>query len=102
MKALEPFFNHPLFWSFGINCVSSYAVEPLLNEINRELAKLPAGKRVPKLLAYPNSGEVFSFDTYTWSGQSEDQMNEFVELAEKWVTKQGVSVIGGCCRINTK
>ena len=73
VKALEPFFEHPLFWCFGVNCVDTCAVSSLMDEINKELAKLPAGKKIPKRLVYPNSGEVFSFDTYSWSGMSEEQ-----------------------------
>ena len=102
VAAMRPFFAHPLFWAFGINCTDACHISPLLDNINAELDKLPAGMRIPKRIIYPNSGEVFSFDTYTWSGHSEQQKDAFADMAERWVVKQGVSVIGGCCRINVK
>lgn len=68
VSALQPYFGHPSFWAFGINCTDTHLIAPLLDKINGEIAKLPAGSRVPKRIVYPNSGEVFSFDTYTWSG----------------------------------
>lgn len=100
VKSLAPFFEDENFWAFGINCVSYFAVPSLLDGINKELSAIPVGKRVPKLMVYPNSGEVFSFTTYKWTGQTLEERNEFALEAEKWVANQGVSVIGGCCRIN--
>ena len=55
--------------------------------------------KVPKRILYPNSGEVFSIENYTWSGVPNNEKKKFSEAAEYWVRKQGVSVIGGCCRI---
>ena len=77
VRALEPYFDNENFWAFGINCVSLFAVPSLLDGINKQLKTVPEGKRIPKRLVYPNSGEVFSFDTYTWSGQSMQQRNEY-------------------------
>lgn len=101
-KALQPFFESELFWAFGINCTPISSVQGLLDKINMTLETVPEGKRVPKLIVYPNSGEVFSFDTYTWSGQSEAQREQFVADCEKCVNLQGVNIIGGCCRVTPK
>lgn len=87
VTAMRPFFAHPLFWAFGINCVDACVISSLLDGINAEIEKLPAGMRIPKRIIYPNSGEVFSFDTYTWKGHTQEQKDQFADEAEKWVVK---------------
>ena len=56
------------------------------------------GQRKPRLLAYPNSGEVFDCNTYKWKADTSPGAVNFEDLAVDWV-KKGVSVIGGCCRV---
>ena len=34
VTALQPYFDHPAFWAFGLNCVDPSAVSPLLTGIN--------------------------------------------------------------------
>ena len=107
VKALQPYFSNELFWAFGVNCTPLDAISGLLDRINATFSTFAevtgppdvmVSQRKPRLLAYPNSGEVFSFETYTWTGDK--KTDEFLDLAEKWVNEQGVSVVGGCCRFN--
>jgi homocysteine S-methyltransferase len=68
----------------GVNCCSPADVAGAL-----ELAHA-TGKPV---LAYPNSGEVWSANNRSWSGSP----GLPPELARSWIDS-GVALIGGCCR----
>lgn len=99
IRSMKPYFNHKHFWAFGINCVSLESCDQLFTRINAMLKKLmKKDEKVPRLLAYPNSGEVFSFDTYKWSGNSALEGDSLANEAVNWVSKHGVSIVGGCCR----
>jgi len=36
---------------------------------------------------YPNSGEVFHIESYSWSGEPKTEKKQFAEAAEHWVVK---------------
>lgn len=82
--ALQPYFEHESFWAFGVNCCALNATSGLIDRINQTNMSI-AGKRKPRLLVYPNSGEKFKIETYTWAGDSEVKGNSFADEAEKWV-----------------
>jgi homocysteine S-methyltransferase len=97
IKAIQPYFENELFWGIGINCCPLKATNGLLDELLDSLKPFE-GQRTPRLIVYPNSGEVFNGDTYLWDGGSQLGDKSFLECAEQWIEK-GVSVIGGCCRV---
>lgn len=98
VNVLKPYFENKNFWAFGLNGVSLKTIDGLLTRINHKLKSVEKGKRVPRLLVYPNSGESFSMDTYKWSDKPALDGSAFVDETVNWVAKHGVSVIGGCFR----
>lgn len=81
--------HHPKVFAIGVNCTSPEYISGLI-----KLIKSKSGAK--KIIAYPNSGEIYDAKTKTWSRISDSEV--FVELAKKWI-ELGVDIIGGCCRI---
>lgn len=73
----------------GVNCLSPFDVEKLFNEINKDRTENP----IP-LIAYPNSGEIYSKDG--WCGK--EKCKDLYLFVNQWIN-MGVRYIGGCCRI---
>ncbi|KAK1138098.1 hypothetical protein K0M31_002584 [Melipona bicolor] len=75
----------------GVNCIAPKDVTPLLKNINTG----SANEFIP-LIAYPNSGEIYSAEKVRWMrdknhGSFESFISEWLEL--------GIQYIGGCCRM---
>lgn len=81
--------NHPKVFAVGANCTNpSY--------ISRLIQNLHASGWDRKIIAYPNSGEVYDPLSKTWYGSSDP--DHFVEMSKEWL-KMGLDLLGGCCRI---
>lgn len=50
-----------------------------------------------RLVAYPNSGEVWDAGVRDWKAHTAAGLDHFGEQARQWVA-DGASIIGGCCR----
>ncbi|XP_014238815.1 homocysteine S-methyltransferase 1-like [Trichogramma pretiosum] len=74
----------------GVNCLAPTSVSPLLKSISKE----NTGFFIP-MIAYPNSGEIYSSATYSWSMDKDFHGPE--EFVKEWI-ELGVRYIGGCCR----
>lgn len=72
--------------AIGINCCPPENTESLLKDISASCPNFP-------LIAYPNSGEIWSFQN-GWSGKKTMSRESFVQ---SWVNA-GAKIIGGCCR----
>lgn len=78
----------PNVFAVGVNCVRP--------EIVGEAARsLKTGTAKP-IVVYPNSGEHWDGQTHDWHGSSDHR--SLAALAPQWI-KDGVRLIGGCCRI---
>lgn len=73
----------------GVNCIDPEYGVSLLRKLR---SRLPS----KIIMIYPNSGEHFSTQTRSWSG--EDASENFVLQAKMWKLA-GARLIGGCCRI---
>jgi homocysteine S-methyltransferase len=71
----------------GINCISPDTAVAAARELQRS-TDLP-------IVAYPNSGELFSASTKTWSGESD--VEDFRTITQS-LYDAGCRIIGGCCR----
>ncbi|KAG5363214.1 Homocysteine S-methyltransferase 4 [Yarrowia sp. B02] len=77
----------PSLTHLGVNCCAETVAKEALS-ILQPLTSL-------KLIAYPNSGEVYDGATKTWSGDSSSSFLTPDTLSE-WQTS--VDILGGCCR----
>lgn len=77
----------PSFTHLGVNCCAETVAKEALNMLQRHTSL--------KLIAYPNSGEVYDGATKTWSGDSDRSFLDAATLSD-WQTS--VSILGGCCR----
>jgi homocysteine S-methyltransferase len=82
------FRDHPTVIAVGVNCTPPQFVPELV----RKLGTAAPGKRV---IAYPNSGEVYSAENRTWSGTVTP--GDCATAALAWVAA-GATIVGGCCR----
>ena len=83
------FAAHPRVAAVGINCTPpQYAVEL----IHRIRAVVPD----KTVIAYPNSGEVYSTHNRSWSGTV--TARDCAKAAVSWVAA-GARIVGGCCRM---
>ncbi|MGG2066810.1 homocysteine S-methyltransferase [Bacillus sp. S14(2024)] len=73
--------------AIGINCAPVAVVTGAIQELSRNTKK--------PILVYPNSGEIYSPETKTWSGQQ--LCNSFDIKSKEWYNA-GARLIGGCCR----
>ena len=80
-----------------MQCCPLHTVCGLVDSINLGI-KAANVNRVPRILAYPNSGEVYDGKTRTWIWNNSLEGKSLADYGEKLVQK-GVSVIGGCCRV---
>ena len=76
----------------GVNCVHPKFVSSLIEEIKS--TNIQVNKRI---IVYANSGEIWNSDSSTWSADHTNEV-DFLCYADRWAA-QGVSMIGGCCRI---
>ena len=83
------FADHPRVFAIGVNCTSPSYISQLIKNIRSSCG----GKKV---LAYPNSGEIYNPDTKTWKGLKEPGV--LTSMTEQWI-KEGLDMVGGCCRI---
>ena len=79
-------------FAIGVNCTPPKFISGIIKSIKRfSIDK--------KIVAYPNSGEVYNAKTKTWIGISEP--SSFTEMVKEW-NDLGADIIGGCCRIGPK
>ncbi len=88
-KCLELFSELPEVFAIGVNCTAPEYIPDLIDI----LKKKSENKRI---LVYPNSGEVYSPETKTWSGIEDPETCE--KMGVEWL-KRGADIIGGCCRM---
>ncbi len=77
--------------ALGINCTPPEYLPSLIAEIRRITDK--------PIVAYPNSGE--TYDTVTEQWEEDTRPNNFETFAHQWY-QDGVTLIGGCCRVAPK
>lgn len=75
----------------GVNCVAPKDVTPLLKNINTG----SANEFIP-LIAYPNSGEIYSAEKGSWI--KDESCASFEGLISEWL-ELGIQYLGGCCRM---
>ena len=78
----------PQVLAVGFNCTAPHLIAPLLENICQVCDK--------PLLTYPNSGEIYNGLTKTWHDDLEQNLC-LLDYSQLW-KKQGVQLIGGCCR----
>nr|XP_033323494.1 homocysteine S-methyltransferase-like [Megalopta genalis]XP_033323495.1 homocysteine S-methyltransferase-like [Megalopta genalis]XP_033323496.1 homocysteine S-methyltransferase-like [Megalopta genalis] len=78
--------------AIGVNCLAPSDVSGLLKNINRN-----EGNEFIPLIAYPNSGEIYS-PTKGWVWN--ETCNSMESFIPEWL-KFGVRYLGGCCRMYT-
>lgn len=83
------FNEHPTVVAVGINCTPPQFVPQLIRKIR---AAAPA----KSVIAYPNSGEVYSVEDNSWSGTVTP--GDCATAALAWV-EAGATIVGGCCRM---
>lgn len=76
--------------AIGVNCIAPKDVSPLLRNINKD-----TGNQFIPLIAYPNSGEIFS-STKEWI--KDESCPPFENFIPEWL-EIGVQYLGGCCRM---
>ena len=84
---IEIFLDHPKVFAIGVNCTKPEYVSNIIRTIR-------SSEWRGKIIAYPNSGEVYCSKTKSWA----DSPSQFLEFAQEWKTLE-VDIIGGCCRI---
>lgn len=97
MKTLAPYFENELFWGICVQCCPLNTVLGLVDEINEAFKSLKVS-RLPRIMAYPNSGEIYDGKTKTWHWSKGLEGKCFADYGEK-LAEKGASVIGGCCRV---
>ena len=78
----------PQVLAIGFNCTAPHLIVPLLEKLKQVCDK--------PLLAYPNSGEIYNGLTKTWHDDLEQNLC-LLDYSQLW-KRQGVQLIGGCCR----
>lgn len=83
----------------GVNCLSPSSVSHYLTNIKTWLDKNWDGEAAqPRLVAYPNSGEIYDGVAKTWSGSTSASIMDYLD---EWYDI-GARYIGGCCRTTPK
>lgn len=77
----------PCLTHMGVNCCAETVAKEALDMLQPHTSL--------KLIAYPNSGEVYDGATKSWSGDCDSSFLEAATL-ERW--QSSVSILGGCCR----
>ena len=80
--------------ALGLNCLPAKTMTPFIKSISRE----EIGVYIP-IVAYPNSGEIYSKESSAWTPRQDDYSAE--EYVEEWLNL-GVCFIGGCCRTTSQ
>lgn len=80
---------HPTVVAIGINCTPPQFAPELIRKIRRAVPD-------KAVMAYPNSGEVYSVEDNSWSGTVTP--GDCAEAARTWIDA-GASIVGGCCRM---
>jgi len=88
-QAAELFADHPKVLAIGINCTAPNYISELVKRIKSVITD-------KSIIVYPNSGELYDAGSKSWVSTSESGI--FSKLAHSWY-RQGVQIIGGCCRI---
>ena len=78
--------------AIGVNCTAPQYISNLI-ELIRTVFENEIELNRPAIVVYPNSGEIYNGETFTWSG---DAMN--LDNVKQW-RGQGARLIGGCCRV---
>jgi homocysteine S-methyltransferase len=78
----------PHLVAIGVNCSDVTSTDRALR-LMRDVTDLP-------LIAYPNSGEVWDARSRSWSGTA----HAIADAVPGWL-ELGVSLVGGCCRVDT-
>ncbi|XP_017764507.1 PREDICTED: homocysteine S-methyltransferase-like, partial [Eufriesea mexicana] len=77
--------------AIGVNCVAPKDVTPLLKNVNKG-----TGNEFIPLIAYPNSGEIYS-QSEGWV-KNESPSVSFESFIPEWL-EFGIRYLGGCCRM---
>ncbi|KAI7356908.1 homocysteine S-methyltransferase [Hortaea werneckii] len=85
---------------FGVNCVPVQLVAPWLLHMQRIAGECITKYKMPVLLCYPNSGEVYDAESKAWSGPKPVE-HVMGNQAAKWIAG-GAKLVGGCCRTGPK
>ena len=80
--------NHPKVFAIGINCTSPIYISNLIQIIKKIIIN-------KKIIAYPNSGEIYDGKKKVWKGSI---IRSFESYIDEWLTL-GVDILGGCCRV---
>ena len=80
--------NHPKVFVIGINCTPPIYISNLIQIIKKTIIN-------KKIIAYPNSGEVYDGKKKVWRGSV---IRSFESYIDEWLTL-GVDILGGCCRV---
>ena len=83
------FKDHPTVVAVGINCTPPQFVPELIRKV-----KVTVPKKA--VIAYPNSGEVYSAEDGAWFGTVTP--GDCASAASAWVDA-GARIVGGCCRM---
>lgn len=78
-------------FAFGVNCVSPEYVSSLVNIIRNQMLSLSLSTRI---IAYPNSGEVYDISKREWIQKDASKLEHWVNC----VVSCGADIVGGCCR----
>jgi len=89
IKCLELLSDVPNIFAVGINCTNPNFISGLIEQI-----KLHSGDK--KIIAYPNSGELYNSISKSWQGLPKNK--SFTIMVKEWL-ELGADIIGGCCRI---
>ena len=83
------FRDHPTVVAVGINCTPPQFVPELIRKV-----KVTVPKKA--VIAYPNSGEIYSAEDNAWFGTVTP--GDCASAASAWVDA-GARIVGGCCRM---
>jgi len=90
--AVKIFNSNSNVLAVGINCTQPQYVSHLIDLIKGSVKN-------KKIVVYPNSGEIYDAKIKSWGNDTDTY--SFLDYCESWI-KQGVDMIGGCCRIGPK
>lgn len=97
--------QHKRLVAIGVNCVCVSMVDALIQNIRKEVDSFMINCKDPwrvDVIAYPNSGEVWSDRSWDWS-KSDNATVSGPLMEDDWantVFSSQANIIGGCCRTN--
>ena len=80
--------GHDKVLAVGLNCTPPRYASELIERFSRALPD-------KKIIAYPNSGEIWNAATGSWTGPASPL--DYARAANEWIAA-GASIVGGCCR----